>query len=66
MAYLLVVRATLLEKLEVMEERYEAASQQCKDMDRQISVSRCDFVLMICILTGKLHQTIRAMTQLSC
>ena len=47
MAYLLVVRATLLDKLEVMEERYEAASQQCKDMDKQIMVLRLFSIIMI-------------------
>ena len=39
MAYLLVVRSTLLDKLKLMEERNDIACQQCSDMEFQIKVS---------------------------
>ena len=42
MAYLLVVRGTLLDKLEALEERYQALTEECDEKDEQIKV--CNFV----------------------
>jgi len=39
MAYLLVVRATLMDKVEALQEQLEASDQQCAKLNAQINVS---------------------------